>query len=60
MPILIKSFINDDPDELALEINTFIMQIGGENVDGVQFLTPLNAGYNSPAYAAFVTYYIVD
>ena len=57
MPILIKSFIGTSPEELEIEVNSFIMRIGGERVDSVQFLTPCSAGSGCSNFAAFVTYY---
>lgn len=58
MPILVKSFIAMSPKELEEDVNAFIVEIGGERVDSIQFLKSLGCGSGSPEFAAFVTYYV--
>lgn len=57
MPIKVKSFLANSPEELEADVNEFIERIGGHNVDSVQFITPFSAALGCSHFAAYVTYY---
>ena len=59
MPIKVKSFLGNSPEELEADVNSFIDEIGGHNVDSVQFVTPFSAALGCSHFAAYVTYYKV-